>query len=89
MTEFLKDQFYQFSAMFYLGTALFILYGILKKYIQKCSVSVKIAACQKILFFIFAGLLTSGLLEFLTYGQLGWHTALGFFLGYPMAKALL
>lgn len=89
MTDFLKDQFYQFSAMFYLGTALFLLYGLLKKYIQKWEVSDIIAACQKVLFFIFAGVLTSGLLEMLTYGQLGWHTAFGFFLGYPIAKALL
>ena len=32
MTEFLKEQFFQFSAMFYLGTALFFLYDLLKKY---------------------------------------------------------
>ena len=89
MTEFLKEQFFQFSAMFYLGTALFFLYDLLKKYIRKCNVSLKIAGCQTVLFFLFAGVLTCGMLEFLTFGQLGWHTALGFLLGYPMAKAVL
>ena len=88
MTEFFKEQFFQFSAMFYLGTALFFLYNLLKRYIERCRVSPKIAGCQTILFFLFAGVLTCGMLEFLTFGQLGWYTGLGFLLGYPMAKAL-
>lgn len=89
MTEFLKEQFFQFSAMFYVGTALFFLYGLFRKYLKKYNVSLKIAVCQELLFFLFAGLFTAAMLEFVAFGQLGWHTAAGFFLGYPAAKAVL
>ena len=89
MTELIQEQFYQFCTMFYLGTALFFLYGLLRRYLEKYDVSLKIAFCQELAFFVFAGLLTGWILELTAFGEIGWHTAAGFLLGYPVSRAVL